>query len=117
MGKTPRKLTRQEGYVGGTAQDNTLFIKVVLYRSRASISWKDLEITKMSINAGATGVRVHQQSAGAQIYDKFLYQARLLLENCLAKLKQYHAIAFRSEKTSQKFLGTIYLAASAIWLN
>lgn len=50
-------------------------------------------------------------------YDKFLYQARHLLENFLAKLKQYRAIATRYDKTSRNFLGAIYLAASVIWLN
>jgi transposase len=50
-------------------------------------------------------------------YDKFLYQARHLLENFLAKLKQYRAIATRYDKTSRNFWGAIYLAASVIWLN
>lgn len=50
-------------------------------------------------------------------YDKFLYQARHLIENFLAKLKQYRAIATRYDKTSRNFLGAIYLAASVIWLN
>jgi len=52
-----------------------------------------------------------------RFYDKFLYQARHLLENFLAKLKQYRAIATRYDKTSRNFLGAIYLAASVIWLN
>jgi transposase len=50
-------------------------------------------------------------------YDKFLYQARHLIENFFAKLKQYRAIATRYDKTSRNFLGAIYLAASVIWLN
>ena len=50
-------------------------------------------------------------------YDKFLYQARHLIANFFAKLKQYRAIATRYDKTSRNFLGAIYLAASVIWLN
>ena len=50
-------------------------------------------------------------------YDKGLYQARHLIENFFAKLKQYRAIATRYDKTSRNFLGAIYLAASVIWLN
>ena len=36
-------------------------------------------------------------------YDKFLYQARHLIENFFAKLKQYRAIATRYDKTSRIF--------------
>lgn len=50
-------------------------------------------------------------------YDKQLYQARHLIENLFAKLKQYRAIATRYDKTDCNFLGAIYLAASIIWLN
>ena len=50
-------------------------------------------------------------------YDKHLYQARHLIENFFAKLKQYRAIATRYDKTACNFLGAIYLAASVIWLN
>jgi transposase len=52
-----------------------------------------------------------------RFYDKFLYQARHLIENFLAKLKQYRAIATRYDKTARNFLGAIYLAASVIGLN
>ena len=50
-------------------------------------------------------------------YDKHLYQARHLIENFFAKLKQFRAIATRYDKTARNFLGAIYLAASVIWLN
>ena len=45
-------------------------------------------------------------------FDKDLYQARHLIENFFAKLKQFRAIATRYDKTDRNFL-----AASAIWLN
>ena len=50
-------------------------------------------------------------------YDKYLYRARHLIENFFAKLKQYRAIATRYDKRKINFLGGIYLAAIAIWLN
>ncbi len=50
-------------------------------------------------------------------YDKFLYQARHLIENFFAKLKQYRAIATRYDKKARNFLGGIYLAATMVWLN
>ena len=50
-------------------------------------------------------------------YDKDLYQARHLIENFFAKLKQYRAIATRYDKRAVHFLGAIHLAATAIWLN
>ena len=50
-------------------------------------------------------------------YDQHLYQARHLIENFFAKLKQYRAIATRYDKTACNFLGAIHLAAAVIWLN
>jgi transposase len=50
-------------------------------------------------------------------YDKHLYEARHLIENFFAKLKQYRAIATRYDKTARNFLAAVYLAASVIWLN
>ena len=50
-------------------------------------------------------------------YDKHTYKARHLIENFFAKLKQYRAIATRYDKTSQNFLGAIYMASIVIWLN
>ena len=50
-------------------------------------------------------------------YDKILYEARHLIENFFAKLKQYRAIATRYDKKARNFLGGIYLAATMIWLN
>lgn len=49
-------------------------------------------------------------------YDKVLYQARHLVENFFAKLKQFRAIATRYDKRSCNFLGGIYLGASVILL-
>ena len=50
-------------------------------------------------------------------YDQHLYQARHLIENFFAKLKQYRAMATRYDKTARNFLGAIHLAAAVIWLN
>lgn len=49
-------------------------------------------------------------------YDQVLYQARHLIENFFAKLKQFRGIATRYDKRSLNFLGGIYLAASVILL-
>ena len=46
-----------------------------------------------------------------------LYQARHLIENFFARLKQYRAIATRYDKTARNFLGAIRLAAVVAWLN
>jgi transposase len=50
-------------------------------------------------------------------FDKDLYQARHLIENFFAKLKQYRAIATRCDKRAVHFLAAIHLAASVTWLN
>ncbi len=50
-------------------------------------------------------------------YDKDLYQARHLIENFFARLKQYRAIATRYDKTARNFLAAVHLAAAVVWLN
>ena len=50
-------------------------------------------------------------------YDRDLYEARHLIENFFAKLKQYRAIATRYDRRAVHFLGAIHLAATVIWLN
>lgn len=49
-------------------------------------------------------------------YDKALYQARHLIENFFAKLKQYRCIATRYDKRALNFLSGIFLASSVILL-
>ena len=46
-----------------------------------------------------------------------IYQARHLIENFFAKLKQFRAIATRYDKTARNFLAAIHLTAGLIWLN
>ena len=86
-------LPGRKGHVGGTAQDNRLFVDAVLYRYRAGIPWRDLperfgdfrvvhtRFSRWSRNGvwekvfqvldneyamiDATIVRAHQHSAGA----------------------------------------------------
>lgn len=50
-------------------------------------------------------------------YDEDMYSLRHLIENFFAKLNQFRGIATRYDKRASAFLGAIYLAASAIWLN
>ena len=50
-------------------------------------------------------------------YDQYIYQARHLIENFFAKLKQFRAIATRYDKTARNFLAAIHLTAGLIWLN
>jgi transposase len=50
-------------------------------------------------------------------YDRDLYKARHLIENFIAKLKQFRAIATRYDKRAAAFLGAIHLAAAIILLN
>ena len=46
-----------------------------------------------------------------------MYAARHLIENFVAKLKQYRAVATRHDKTARNFLAAVHHAASVIWLN
>ena len=49
--------------------------------------------------------------------DKDLDGARHLIENFFCKLKQYRAIATRTDTTARHFLAAVYLAAAVVWLN
>jgi transposase len=48
-------------------------------------------------------------------YDEELDEARRLIENFSAELKQYRAIATRHHKRAVHALGAIHLAAAVIW--
>lgn len=49
-------------------------------------------------------------------YEEDRYKARHLIENSFARLKQPRAISTRYDKRAANFLGTIYLAASMLWM-
>ena len=69
-------------------------------------------------NAGIEAVIPPSKSRKDQrSYDKKMYKKRHKIENFFGKLKQYRAIATRYDKLANVFLGSIYLAASVIWLN
>ena len=50
-------------------------------------------------------------------FDRDTYEARHLIENFFAEIKQFRAIATRYDKTARNFLAAIHLIAAAIWLN
>ena len=73
---------------------------------------------KLELLAQGKGVVIPSRSSKkvTRDYDQDLYQARHLIENFFAKLKQYRAIATRYDKTARNFLGAIHLAATVVWL-
>ncbi|WP_440870591.1 IS5 family transposase [Thiocystis violacea] len=50
-------------------------------------------------------------------YDKELYKARHLIENCFSTIKQFRAIATRHDKLARNFLAGVHLASACILLN
>ena len=50
-------------------------------------------------------------------YDQYIDQARHLIREFFAKLKQFRAIATRYDKTARNFLAADHLTAGLIWLN
>ena len=59
-------LPGREGHVGGTAEDNRLFVEAVLYRFRTGSPWRDLpELSatgNQSINVSADGQKAEFSS-------------------------------------------------------
>ncbi len=53
----------------------------------------------------------------APTFDRHLYKARHLIENFLAKPRQFPAIAARYDKTTRNFLAAIHLAVAVIWIH
>ena len=49
-------------------------------------------------------------------YDKAAYELRYRIECFINKIKHYHRIATRFEKTALSFFSMLYLAAAMIWL-
>ncbi len=67
--------------------------------------------------AGKTAVIPPQANRKVQRrYGRDLYQARHLIENFFAKLKQFRVIATGYDKTARNFLAAIHFAAMRIWL-
>jgi transposase len=50
-------------------------------------------------------------------YDRELYEARHLIENFFAWMKQFRAIATRYDKTARNFLAAVHFVGSLAWLN
>lgn len=50
-------------------------------------------------------------------HDRSAYARRHRVENLWARLKEWRAIATRSDKTSTSFLGTLHLAAALDWMS
>ncbi len=78
----------------------------------------DARVLEPLAKAGKTAVIPPRQTRKIpRAFDNDLYTARHLIENFLAKLKQFRAIAIRSDKTARCFLAGMHLAATLIWLN
>ena len=78
----------------------------------------DQRVLEPLVEAGKTVVIPPRKTRKtARAFDPDLYQARHLIENFFAKLKQFRAIATRYDKTARNFLAAVHLAASIIWLN
>ena len=74
-------------------------------------------IAKLAAQGKTAVIPPRRHRKQLRAYDPYLYQARHLIENFFARLKQYRAIATRYDKLAVNFLGAIHLAAAVIWLN
>jgi transposase len=66
---------------------------------------------------GAQAVIPSSRSRSQAIpYDKHLYEERNLVERFINKIKHYHRIATRYEKTALSFVSMLFLVGAMIWL-
>ena len=78
----------------------------------------DARVLEPLAAAGKTsGDPAANQPSSPRDYDRELYGACHLIENFIAKIKQFRAIATRYEKTARNFLAAVQLVASVVWLN
>ena len=49
-------------------------------------------------------------------YDHVAYKRRNLIERCVNRLKQFHRIATRYEKTARAYLSMLCIAAARLWI-
>ena len=49
-------------------------------------------------------------------YDRDVYKRRNRIERCVNRLKQFHRVAARYEKTAREFLSMLCIAAARLWL-
>ena len=87
-------------------------------RKTSRLSNKTFAATTLTAPAGKAVVIPPKVSHRHQCScDRQLYQARHLIENSFARLKQYRAIATRYDKTARNFLEAIHWAAAVVWVN
>src|SRR6202042_2397446 len=83
-------LPGREGHVGGTAEDNRLFVKAVLYRFDADSLIDDLDRRAITAVIPPKANRKVKRDC-----DFALYGERNLVERFFNKIKHYRAIATR----------------------
>ena len=58
----------------------------------------------------------HPQRKEPAAYERYLYRARDAIENLFAKLKQYHSLATRYDKTMHNYSAMVAIACLLTWL-
>ena len=61
-------LPGREGYVGGAAEDNRLFVEAVLYRFRTGCPWRDLPGAFRLLEIGPSAFQPMGEERGFQAY-------------------------------------------------
>ncbi len=83
----------------------------------ADTAYDSDKIREAIADKGAVAVIPNDPSRAAKYkLDKHLYTQRHLDECCFSRLKQFHRVATRHEKTARNYLAVVTLAAIVIWL-
>ncbi|MFF9063123.1 IS5 family transposase [Streptomyces sp. NPDC014882] len=65
----------------------------------------------------ANRTRKRRDGGRPRAFDKQLYKKRNVVERCFNRLKQYHAIATRYDKTRESYQAAVTIASLLLWLN
>lgn len=71
-------------------------------------------ITEMNGRGTQIVISQHSRRKNPLKIDEEMYKWRHLIENCFCKLKEFKAIAMRSDKTDRNFSSMIYIAATVV---
>ena len=86
--------------------------RIVCDRAYSSAAWRRM-IEQDGAEACVPANRTHPPVR----YNRSAYKRRHRVENLWARLKDVRATAFRFDKTKQSFAGTLYVAATLVWLS
>jgi len=102
-----RFLPGREGHVGGTAEDNRLFVEAVLYRFRTGCPWRDLPERFGYWKSGPSTVSADGRRSG--VFDRIFNllasdhdNEYMMIDATIVRAHQHSAVARKKRRASDR---------------